>query len=95
MTLDAGWLARGGVLVLIALLVVGYVRFNITLDNQYAVCRESNDEATCTCWFEGYTAERNIFTEAPVFSWFVGMSDRAFAQYESSLLLRCGVTHWS
>ena len=85
------WLARGGVLCLIALLAVGYVRFNIGLDDAYATCRQDNDVVACDCWRDGYTSERNIFTQAPVFGAFMGLSGPAFDDHMADVASTCGL----
>lgn len=85
----AGWYARGGVLCLIGLLAVGYVSFNVGLDRSYTSCRLSNDVIVCNCVQDGYLEEKNIFTEAPVFSLFLGHSDRWFAQHMASVYSDC------
>ncbi len=88
----AALLARGGVLGLIVLLGIGYLRFNMGVDAFYNDCRQTNDIAVCDCTLEGYTAAKNIFTEAPVFDWFLGQSDRMFAQQMGQHYDRCGYT---
>ena len=87
----AALLARGGVLCLIALLAVGYVRFNIGVDAAYATCRDTNSQADCECWLDGYTANRNIFTQAPVFGWVMGPSEAEFEGHMRDVSAACGL----
>lgn len=88
----AGLLARGGVLCLIALLAVGYVRFNVGVDAAYATCREANTQAECECWLAGYSANRTIFTEAPVFGLVLGVDDAEFDTRMQAVSNACGMT---
>lgn len=82
---------RGALLVLIALMVVGYLRFNIGVDAAYADCRETNDVVVCDCARTGYAGIKSIFSETPVLGLIVGPSAQEFEAHMGAVRQECGV----
>ncbi len=84
-------IASGAVVVLFLILAVGYVRFNFGIDAAYAECRDSNEIAVCNCMAEGYAAQRNIFTQAPLLGAMIGPTLSEFDLHMAGVRVDCGV----
>ena len=79
------------VLALIGLFAIGYFAFNRGVDAAYAACRELNDVVVCTCFRDGYTATRSIYTETPLIGRLFALPEAERTEQLAAVSAECGV----